>query len=121
MGLAWGIVLSGVGAAPAAGQAGNGLYSPFPQPTKHSGFFAQTKIRVTSNDYRHGKFLTPRHLASGLALAPVPPGGASARAGVGDPRDPGTGGWALGIGVVALVAGLGALAPRWARRPRTAG
>lgn len=117
--LGWAVLLSGVGATASATQGGNGLYSPFPRGSKHSGFFARVKIRITPNELARGKFLMARNVAPGLALEPGPAGAPSARAGVGDPRDVGTGGWLLGLGAVVLVAGLGAAAPLYVRRWRT--
>lgn len=118
--LACGILLGGLSATATATQSGNGLYSPFPRSSKHAGFFARVKIRITPNELAQGKFLMARNVAPGLTLHPVPPGGPSARAGVDDPRAVGTGGWLLGVGAVALVAGLGAATPLYVRRWRAA-
>lgn len=117
---AWAVLLAGVGPTVAAAQNGNGLYSPFPTAGQHSGFFERIKIRITSNELARGKFLMAGNVPPGLALSPAPAGAPSARAGVGDPRDPGALGWLLGVGAVALVAGLGAATPEHVRRWRAA-
>ncbi len=120
MGLACGVLLGGLSATAGAAERGNGLYSPFPQSSKHTGFFERVKIRITPNELARGKFLMAKDVAPGVRLQPAPAGPPSARAGVGDPRNPGTGGWLLGVGVVAVVAGLGAAGPLYARRLRAA-
>jgi hypothetical protein len=98
-----------VAAAPSAGAArGAGLYEPFPSPAagpRAQRFVGELNVRVGEADLAHGTWLRYH--------GPVPPGAASARAGVE------TGGSPVGT-IVVLAVVLAALAGVGARvRSRT--